>query len=116
MATKRCLPGVTKWDLYGGGTFCEARVHNYGITTSKGNYAIDCTSWPNGRHRGYLARFENVKGLAKHTGLHQGLRKDGSTSDFGDRFHSPAAAAAAANKHCELMNQGLAGSRKRKKR
>jgi len=113
---KRCLPGVTKWDMYGPGTSCSDRVHNYGYTGAKGNYAIDCSSYPNGRHRGYRARFENVKGLAKRSGLHQGLHKDGSTSDFGELFRSPTAAAAAANKHCELMNQGLAGAHKRRRR
>ena len=112
---KRCLPGIAKWDMYAGGTFCPSDVHNYGITAPKGNYKVSCTTWPNGRMHGYIARFENVEGLAKHGGLHQQLGPNGNP-DYGQIFRSPARAAAAANKHCELMNQGLAGSRRRRRR
>jgi cation transport regulator ChaC len=113
---KRCVPGIAKWDMYAGGTSCPSNVHNYGITMPKGNYKVSCLAWPNGRMRGYLATFENVKGLARRPGLHQRLYKDGSSGDQGDFFRSPASGAAAAEKHCERMNAGLDGSRRRRRR
>ena|SRR3990167_1565121 len=115
---KRCIPGLAKWDTYGGGTSCPDRVRNYGYHKGeKGNYAIDALC-PRGRLTGYRARFENVKGLAKRSGLHQMLSSDGwPDSDFSTTtFRSPAQAANAANKHCLLMNQGLAGARRRRRR
>lgn len=114
---KRCLPGITKWDMYAGGTFCPDRVHNYGITAPKGNYKVSCTTNSRGRMQGYQTTFENVKGLAKTSGLHSWLDAEGVPRGMPNHyFRSPAAAAAAANKHCELMNQGLAGSRRRRRR
>ena len=39
---QRCIPGLAKWDTYGGGTSCPDRVRNYGYHKGeKGKYAID---------------------------------------------------------------------------
>lgn len=104
---KRCLPGVAKWSMFAGGTSCPDRAHGYSYHgSSNGNYAIE-PSCPRGRLVGYRARFENVKGRSRFSGLHH---------DIGGVFRSAAAAAAAANNHCEQVNAGLAGSRRRRRR
>ena len=52
-----------KWHLFAGGTSAaEGKNSHLGIT-DWGNYYVDPITWPNGRHRGYVVRFANVKGL-----------------------------------------------------
>ena len=107
---KKCLPSLATWSTFGPGTSCPdyvrgRRINGFGYYGSaNGNYAIE-PSCPRGRVAGYTARFENVKGRSKFLGLHQNIGK----------FRSARAAAAAANKHCELVDQGLAGARKRRR-
>jgi len=111
MAKKRCLPSLATWSAFGPGTSCPDYVRGRRINgfsyhgSPNGNYIIE-PSCPTGRLRGYRARFENVKGRSKHLGLHHEI----------GRFRSAAAAAKAANQHCELVDQGLAGSRRRRRR
>lgn len=124
MAKKRCLPSITTWSAFGPGTSCPDYVRGRRINgfsyhgSSNGNYAVE-PSCPHGRVKGYVARFENVKGRSKFSGLHQIINHDGMPGSYGTLsrlFRSAAAAGAAANKHCELINQGLAGARRRRKR
>ncbi len=122
MAKKRCLPSLATWSTFGPGTSCPDYVRGRRINgfsyhgSPNGNYAVE--PWcPHGRVAGYTARFENVKSRSKYGGLHQGIDRDGTpTSSFGQKFRSAAAAATGANKHCELVNQGLAGARRKRRR
>lgn len=117
MAKARCVPGIAKWSVYAGGTSCPMGAHGYGYYgAAVGNYAVE-PNCPQGRLRGYTARFENVMGRAKRSGLHQWLHADGSPGYVrGGTFRSPAAAAAAADKHCRLVEGGLAGAKRRRSR
>lgn len=124
MAKKRCLPSLAKWSTFGPGTACPdyvrgRRINGFSYHGSKfGNYAVE-PSCPTGRVQGYYARFENVKGTAKLPGLHQMIGPDGQPGYAGARrsvlFRSAAQAATAANKHCTLVDQGLAGVRRRRR-
>jgi hypothetical protein len=121
---KRSVPGIDKWSAYGPGTSCPdyvrgRRINGFSFAADHGNYKINpvCDARGRARVHGYALVFENVKGVAKHSGLHQAIvDKTGQVShvDFHrPSFRSAASAAVAARVHAGLVIRGLAGARRR---
>lgn len=84
-----------RWHTYEGGTYGGGKK-GYSAHPPEGNYKIDPVTWPSGRFRGYVLRFENVRGL-KSGGLHQSIY----ASEFGRFFASPNEAKRRAQEHYE---------------
>jgi len=106
---KRCVPPIGDWSTYAAGTGCPDGAHGYSAHPSVGNYKINprCPSSVGRRQQsGYRLIFENVRGRSKHGGLNQ---------DIGV-FRRASSAAVAANKHCLLVESGLAGASRRRRR
>lgn len=88
-ATKRAIPGVTKWNMFAGGA-AEGK-HSYSLRVSEGEYHIMPYTTRNGRHAGYLLKFAGTHGRPR--GSHGGL-----WHDLGSHA-SPQKAASAAAAH-----------------
>ena len=100
----RCLPGITKWNTYGG----RAR-RSYDLETPVGKYSVSSVTDRRGRPSGYIATVADVRGTliasSRQGGLHAWIRPDGTTANFPVRestYRSPAAAAKAAEAHCRI--------------
>ncbi|HSX22282.1 MAG TPA: hypothetical protein VLE97_05855 [Gaiellaceae bacterium] len=90
-ATKRGVPGVTKWNMYAGGTGAAEGKHSYDLYVPEGQYTISPYTRRGGRHAGYLLKFAATGGRPR--GSHGGL-----WHDLGSHA-SPQKAASAAAKH-----------------
>lgn len=90
-ATKRAIPGVSKWDMFAGGTSAAEGKHSYSFIVPEGKYYISPYTTRHGRHAGYLLKFSATGGRPR--GTHGGL-----WHDLGEH-RSPASAASAAAKH-----------------
>lgn len=91
-ATKRAIPGVSKWNMTAGGTGAAEGKHGYSLQVAEGHYYISPYTTRHGRHAGYLLKFAATGGKfprGSHTGLWH---------DLGS-FASPQKAATAAAKH-----------------
>lgn len=91
-ATKRAIPGVTKWNTYAGGTGAAEGKHSYDLYVPEGQYTISPFNYPRSpRHAGYMLKFAATGGRPR--GGSGGLWHDlGSHS-------SPQKAASAAAAH-----------------
>ena len=67
-ATKRAIPGVSKWDMTAGGSGAAEGKHGYTFTAPEGTYHI----WPYttryGRHAGYHLKFSATGGRPRGSG------------------------------------------------
>ena len=90
-ATKRAIPGVTKWSMSAGGTSAAKGKYGYTFTVPEGAYHIWPFTTKFGRHAGYLLKFSATGGRPR--GSHGGLWHELGT------HRSPAAAASAAATH-----------------
>lgn len=93
--------GLSKWNLYSGGTSAAAGKHSYDLYASNGRqYWISPHTTQRGRHAGYwLSVFPG--GIAKERG-HTGIDASGAevmVNSSASNFRSPQAAANAAAMH-----------------
>jgi hypothetical protein len=91
-ATKRAIPGVSKWDMTAGGTGAAEGKHGYTLTMPEGTYRIWPYTTKHGRHAGYMLKF-SAEGGGRPRGSHGGL-----WHDLGSHA-SPQKAASAASAH-----------------
>lgn len=56
------LPGLSRWNMYAGGTSAAEGKRAYDIRGDFGLYSIQPLTTPQGRHRGYLVQFADEKG------------------------------------------------------
>jgi hypothetical protein len=56
------LPGVSKWNMYAGGTSAAPDKHSYDIRGDFGLYSISPFTTKYGRHAGYAVTFADEKG------------------------------------------------------
>lgn len=99
------------WSTFAGGTSAAEGKHGYSVRTEVGEYHISPVSTQYGRHRGYLARFANTRGVPGITGLWSGIGDKGEPLALhAERiYRSPQAAKKAARLHYEAIVGMLRG-------
>jgi hypothetical protein len=85
------VPGISKWNMYAGGSFAAEGKRSYDFYVPEGQYTISPISSGHGRHVGYSLKFAATGKQPR--GNHGGL-----WHDLG-MHRSPQAAASAATKH-----------------
>lgn len=99
------------WSTFAGGTGAAEGKHSYSVRTEVGEYHVDPITTPTGRHRGYLARFANTRGVPGITGLWSGVGEKGEPLAIHAEkvYRSPQAAKRAARLHYEAITAMLRG-------
>ena len=85
------IPGITKWDMFGGGTFAAEGKHSYSFIVPEGKYYVSPFTTGRGRHAGYYLKF--AAQFKRPKDGHGGLWHDLGV------YRSPQAAASAAKTH-----------------